>query len=51
MEEEKRLNEIRKKTLDANGQEVLYEKPLDEKSNKRIKRYMPKRGSYKKTKS
>lgn len=31
--------------------ENLYEKPLDEKSNKRIKRYMPKRGPYKKTKS
>ncbi|MBQ0036106.1 MAG: ISL3 family transposase [Firmicutes bacterium] len=31
--------------------ENLYEKPLDEKSNKRIKRYMPKRGSYKKVKS
>ena len=31
--------------------ENLYEKPLEEKSNKRIKRYMPKRGPYKKVKS
>ena len=31
--------------------ENLYEKPLLEKSTKRIKRYMPKRGPYKKVKS
>lgn len=31
--------------------ENLYEKPLTIKSNKRIKRYMPKRGPYKKVKS
>ena len=31
--------------------ENLYEKPLEEKSDKRIKRYMPKRGPYKKVKS
>ncbi len=31
--------------------ENLYEKPLLEKSTKRIKRYMPKRGPYKKAKS
>lgn len=31
--------------------ENLYEKPLEEKSTKRIKRHMPKRGPYKKVKS
>lgn len=31
--------------------ENLYEKPLEEKTSKRVKRYMPKRGSYKKVKS
>ena len=31
--------------------ENLYEKPLEKKSDKCIKRYMPKRGSYKKAKS